>query len=160
MWTVKKNNFKHGFLQSWIMVLYVQSNGPGSVVGIATGYGLDGPGSNAGGGEIICNCPDRPWDPPSLLYNGYRVFPGDKKRPGRNAEPSPLLVPWSWKSRAITLLPLWAVRPVQILSACKRVHFIFTSLCAEKSCAKLKNDVPINRDNTCYITVIRGLVLL
>jgi hypothetical protein len=22
--------------------------------------------------------PDRPWGPPSLLYNGYRVIPGDK----------------------------------------------------------------------------------
>jgi hypothetical protein len=25
----------------------------------------------------------------SLLYNGYRVFPGDKERPGRDADPSP-----------------------------------------------------------------------
>ena len=33
---------------------------------------------------------------------------------------------WSWKSRAIPLLPLWAVRPVQSLSACTRVHFTFT----------------------------------
>jgi len=32
-------------------------------------------------------------------------------------------VPWSWKSRAIPLLPLWAVRPVQSLSVCTRVHF-------------------------------------
>jgi len=39
--------------------------------------------------------------------------------------PYPLLVPWSWKGRAIPLLPLWAVRPVQNLSACTRVHFIF-----------------------------------
>jgi len=37
----------------------------------------------------------------------------------------PLLVPWSWKSRAIPLLPLWAIRPVQILSACTRVRFTF-----------------------------------
>jgi len=29
-------------------------------------------------------------------------------------------------SRAIPLLPLWAVRPVQSLSACTTVHFIFT----------------------------------
>ena len=28
-------------------------------------------------------------DPPSLLYNGYRVFPGGKERPGRDADPSP-----------------------------------------------------------------------
>jgi hypothetical protein len=40
--------------------------------------------------------------------------------------PHPLLVPRSWKGRAIPLLPLWAVRPVQSLSACTRVHFTFT----------------------------------
>ena len=41
------------------------------------------------GGEIFRTCPDRPWGPPSLLYNGYRVFPGGKERPGREADPSP-----------------------------------------------------------------------
>ena len=78
-------------------------------------------------GEIFRTCPDRPWDSPSLLYNGYRVFPGGKERPGRDADPSPLLVPWSLKGRAIPLLPLWAVRPVQSVSACTRVHFTFTA---------------------------------
>ena len=53
----------------------------------------------------------------------YRVFPGGKERPGRHADPSPLLVPWSRKSTATPLLPLWAVRPVQSLTACTRVHF-------------------------------------
>ena len=33
--------------------------------------------------------PDRPWGPPSLLYNGYWVFPGGKVRPGRAADHSP-----------------------------------------------------------------------
>jgi hypothetical protein len=28
------------------------------------------------GGEIFYARPDQPWNPPSLLYNGYRVFPG------------------------------------------------------------------------------------
>ena len=46
-------------------------------------------GSNPGGGEIFRTCPDRSWGPSSLLYNGYRVFPGGKERPGRNADPSP-----------------------------------------------------------------------
>ena len=36
-----------------------------------------------------------------------------------------LLTPWSRKSRAIPLLPLCAVRPIQSLSACTRVHFTF-----------------------------------
>jgi len=99
------------------------NSGPGSSVGIATGYGLDGPGSNSGGGEIFRTCPDRPWGPPRLLYNGYRVFRGGKKGPWRDADHSPLLVPWSRKSTAIPLLHLLAVRPVQSLSACTRVHF-------------------------------------
>ena len=63
--------------------------GLGSSVCIVTGYGLDGPGSNPGGGEIFHTCPDWLWGPPSLLYNGYQVFPGGKERPGHDADPSP-----------------------------------------------------------------------
>jgi hypothetical protein len=37
--------------------------GPVSVVGIATGYGLDGAGSNLGGGEIFRTYPERPLGP-------------------------------------------------------------------------------------------------
>ena len=70
-------------------------SGPGSVVGIATGYGLDGPGSNPGGGEIFRTCPDRPWGPPSLLYNEYQVFPGVNSVRGVTLTLHPLLVPWS-----------------------------------------------------------------
>ena len=40
-------------LKSTLMI-----GGPGSSIGIATGYGLDGPGSNPGGDEIFC--PSRP----------------------------------------------------------------------------------------------------
>jgi len=45
--------------------------------------------SNPGRGEIFRTCPDRPWGPPSLLYNEYRIFPGGKKRSGRDADPAP-----------------------------------------------------------------------
>ena len=41
------------------------------------------------GSEIFRTCPDRPSGPPSLLYNGYWVFPRGKERPGRDADPSP-----------------------------------------------------------------------
>jgi len=30
------------------------------------------------GGDIFRTSSERPWDPPRLLYNGYRVFPGGK----------------------------------------------------------------------------------
>ena len=33
-------------------------------------------------------CPS-PWGESSLLYNGYRVFPGGKERPGSDADPLP-----------------------------------------------------------------------
>ena len=58
-----------------------------SVKRLGTGWTVRG--SNSGGGEIFRTCPDRPWGPASLLYNGYRVFPGGKERPGRDADPSP-----------------------------------------------------------------------
>ena len=54
---------------------------------MATGWTVRG--SNPGGGEIFRTCPDRPWGPPSLLYNGYQVFPRGKERPGRDADPLP-----------------------------------------------------------------------
>ena len=44
--------------------------------------------SNPGGGEIFRTRLDRPWGPPSLLYNGYRVFPG-VRRPGRGVDHPP-----------------------------------------------------------------------
>jgi len=54
---------------------------------MATGWTVRG--SNSGGGEIFRTCPDRTRGPPSLLYNGYRDFPGGKERPGRDADLSP-----------------------------------------------------------------------
>ena len=63
------------------------------------------------------------------MHNGYRFFPGVKSGQGVTLTSHPVLVQWSSKSRAIPLLPLWAVRPVQSLSACTRVHF--TVLCMD-----------------------------
>jgi hypothetical protein len=49
-----------------------------SSIGIATSYGLDGPVIESRWGEIFPTRADRPWDPPTLLYIGYRVTPGGK----------------------------------------------------------------------------------
>ena len=57
---------------------------------------------------------------------GTGTFPGVKSGRGVTLTPHPLLVSWSRKSRYIPLLTLWAVRPVQSLSACTRVHFTCT----------------------------------
>ena len=77
------------YIYIFIYLLSLQIVGPGNVVGIATAYGLDGPGIESRWGEFFRTSPDRPWGPPSLLYNGYRVFPGVKVLPGRDADPSP-----------------------------------------------------------------------
>ena len=79
-------------------------------------------GSNPGEGEIFRTRPDRPWDPKSLLHNGYRVFPGGKSA-GEWRYHLPHLAPKSKReSNAITLLHLWT------FVACYRVNFtlIFT----------------------------------
>ena len=91
------------------------------VQGLATGWAVRA--SNPYRGEISRNCPESPWGILSLLYNMYRIFPGGKERSGRDADLSTLLVPWSKKSRTMPLLPLWALWPVQSLSACTTVYF-------------------------------------
>jgi len=63
---------------------------------------------------------------PAYCTMGTVSFPGVKSGQGVMLTPHPILVQWSGKSRTITLLPLWAVRPVQSLSACRRVLFTFT----------------------------------
>ena len=79
--SLKRSEAAGGF--SWNLVqTSCHYRGPGSAVGIATGYALDGPGIESR------TCPDRPWGPTSLLYNGYRVFPRGTERPGRDADPS------------------------------------------------------------------------
>jgi hypothetical protein len=82
-------NIKYVLIFYTIFVCNISPCGPGSSVGIATGYGLDGPAIESRWGEIFRTCPDRPWGQPSLLYNRYRVFPGGRKRPERDADPSP-----------------------------------------------------------------------
>ena len=64
--------------------------------------------SNPGGGEIFHTCPDQPWGPPSLLYNGYQVFPRGKEQPGHDTDPSPPSSAVVMKSRAIPLARLRA----------------------------------------------------
>jgi hypothetical protein len=90
-----------------------------SAVGIATGYGLSSPGIESRWERDFPHL-----SRPALGPNQSPVqwvpglSPGVKSGRGVTLAPRPLLVPWSRKGRAIPLLPLWAVRPVQSRSAC------------------------------------------
>jgi hypothetical protein len=112
-------------------ILYLRQATPcrlqGSVVGIATGYGLDGRGiESRWGRNFLAPVQTGPGAHPAYCTMGHGSFPGVKSGRGVTLTPHPLLVPWSRKGRAIHLLPLWSVRPVQSLSVCTRVHFTFT----------------------------------
>ena len=109
-----------------ILSCFTRNCGPGSVVGITNGYGLDGPGIESPWGRDFPHLSRPALGPTQPPVQWVPVLSGGKERPGRDANPSPLLVPWSRKDRAIPLLPLWALQPVQSLSACTRVTFTFT----------------------------------
>jgi hypothetical protein len=90
---LKKISVRHRrciFIGSLLIVYVFVELSRDSSVDIATHYGLDGPGiESRWGGEIFRTSPDRPWGPPSLLYNGYRgSFPG-VKRPGHGVDHPP-----------------------------------------------------------------------
>ena len=67
-------------------------------------------------------------NPPASCTVGTGSFPRAKSGRDVTLTPHPLLVPWSRMSRATPLFPLWAVRPVQSLSACTRVHLSIHTL--------------------------------
>ena len=116
--------------------------GPGSSVGIATGYGLEGPGiESQWGSRFSAPVQIGPGAHPASRTVGTASFPGVKSGRGVTLTPHPLLVPWSRKGRAIPLLPLWAVRPVQSLSACTGVHFTF--LLADIKCIQHQKEIAV-----------------
>ena len=82
-----------------------------SAVGVATRYGLEGLGiESRWGGEIIRIRPDRPWGPPSLLYDGYRVFPGGQIGRGVALTTHPHLVPRLKEEYSYTSAPPLGLR--------------------------------------------------
>jgi len=97
--------------------------GPGSSVGIVTGYGLDGPGiESPWRARFSAPVQTGPGAHPVSCTMGTVSFSGVKSGRGVTLTPHPLLVSWSRKGRATPLFPLWAVRPVQSLSAFTRVQ--------------------------------------
>jgi len=68
--------------------------GPGSVVGIATGYGLDGPGIESRlGAKFSAPVQTGPGTHPASCTMGTGSFPGVKSSRNVTLTPHPLLVP-------------------------------------------------------------------
>jgi hypothetical protein len=110
-----------------LKIVLFQFRGPASSVGIATGYGLDGPRIESRWGRDYPHL-SRPalGVHPASCTMGTGFFPGVKSGRGVTLAPHRLLVPWSRKSRAIPLLPLWAVGPVRSLSACTVQLYLYS----------------------------------
>jgi hypothetical protein len=86
----------------------LQFCGPGSSVGIVTDYGLDGSGIETRWGREYLPVHTGPWAHPASCTLGTGSFLGAKCGRGVLMATHPLLVPRSWKSRAIPLPTLWA----------------------------------------------------
>jgi hypothetical protein len=88
-----------------------------SISRLATGWTVWG--SNPGGGEIFLIRLDRPWGPPSLLYNGYWVFTGGKTAGAWRWPPTPSRA--EVKERVV----LYPYSPLWVFVACYRLNFKF-----------------------------------
>ena len=96
--------------------------GRGSSVGIATGYGLDGQGiESRWEARFSASVQTGPGAHLAACTMVTESFPEVNSGRGVTLTTHHLLVPRSRESRAIPLLSLWAVRPVQSISACTRV---------------------------------------
>ena len=100
-------------------VIFVPKWGPGSSVGVATGYGLEGPRIESQlGARFSAPFQTGPGAYPTFCTMVTGSFLGSKNGRGVTLTPHSLLLLWSRKSRGLPLLPLWALRPVQSPSAC------------------------------------------
>jgi len=74
---------------------------------VVTDYGLDGPGIESRWGRDIPPVQTGPGAHPASCKLGTESFPGIKCGRGVLLTTHPLLVPRSWKSRAIPLPTFW-----------------------------------------------------
>jgi hypothetical protein len=82
----------------------------GRTLRLAAGWTVRG--TDPGGGEVFRTRPDRPWGPPSLLYNGYRVSFTAIKRPGGGVDHThPIQDNWYSKETGMENCATWWFPP-------------------------------------------------
>jgi hypothetical protein len=123
----------------------MNTGGRGSAVGTATGYRLEGLGSNPAG-RIFRTRQDRPRVPPSLLCSGYRLAFPRVKRPGRGAYPRQSSAEADEK---VELCPYSALRTFM---ACCRMSLNFTIIewtqAVKKTASTFTRSTCTTSDNT------------
>ena len=96
------------FRRLYFPVHFGSIGGPGSSVDIATGYGLDGPGIESRRGGIFRPSRTALGAHPASCTMGTGPFMGVKYGRSVLLTTHSLLLPLSWKSRAIPLPTVWA----------------------------------------------------
>jgi hypothetical protein len=92
---------------------------------------------------------------PDSCIMGTGSFSGIESGRGMTLTTHSLLVSWSRKGRAIPLLPLMDVRPVQSLSACTRVHFTLSFTYIEDAMTvTVRIHVTLRRNHCCRAEVV------
>jgi hypothetical protein len=143
-WTMKGHQFwgRKPWPMSGTISAFIMSRD--SSVGITTGYGLDDQGVRVQvpvGARIFTSpCrPDRLWGPPSLLSNGYR------KRPGREADHSPLT------SAEVKKMWIYAFTPPYAFMGQLRLMFIsaFTKQTKTTKDRSLRSELGTSWTQTC-----------
>jgi len=100
---------------------------PQQSVGIATGYGAGRSGDRIPvGARFSAPVQTGPGAHPASCTMHTGSSPEVKSGRSVTLTLQVLLVPWSRKSRSIPLLPLWAVRPVESLSACRVQLYLYS----------------------------------
>ena len=100
-----------------------------AVYGRAAGWTVRG--HKPGVCEIFHTRPDRPWGPPSLLYNRYRVFPWGVRRPERGVDHPHHLAPRLKKEYSHTSTLLLDLREMfkseiyTYVHTCQVIHIIY-----------------------------------
>jgi len=100
---VQRVNLNPHVWKAWCIIMYRESFGDrDSSVGVATRYGVEGPGSNTSLAEIFRTRSDRPKR--LIRYNWYSHFPGGVRRPGRGVD-HPHLGPRLRRAYSYTSIP-------------------------------------------------------
>ena len=108
------------------------------------------------GGEIFPTGPDRPWSPPSLPYNVYRVFPAGKATGAWRWPPTQPSAKVEGRAELYIYSPSGTSWPV-IGSALLYIYFMFTIYFCFQTATK--NDWPIHRHYLNMCSILRHRLL-